>query len=746
MRSAIHVSLAAFLTFSIFSFWAAALPDRARAAPQARNQPTARAGSDTGDDAPARLLGDAFRAFQAQDFRTAHELAGRAARFGREHLRNRDYVLYVLAQSAFFLGNHQEALGHFRELTQESGSRFRDLARWRQADCLWQMGQNRAARTAYGKLVAEAAKQGRPDGDVGVARFRMAEALAREGKKRAAIDGFRAVLLEHPAHPLAARAEQRLVALGGARAARLDARDRIARAQELKRARQWHEAIAELAQIGDRELGDSKGEKAAEVRRERDYWTAMTLFSMRRRYADAGEILLRIYKEMGSRAAEALFHGARALSRADRDAEAITWYQRVVAEYPRSRWADEAQFLSGWLEFNMGNHAAGIPALETMLARYPGSRWTDAARWTLGFSHFLLGAHEQALPHFEVLARDGDRLVGGKGQYWHGRALQKLGRADQANRAYRVLVGRFPFSWYAHLARARLAEQGIAIEPFGDRPRDPADAAAIAEAVDESLARDALIRTADELLAAGLTVEAGVELRRGERGFLQRHDRPAAMAMLMDRYRRASNFNRPWMLAVVHGSARALDAPPRGRARVWWEHAYPLAYRALVEEWRELGNSPPYYLYAIMRKESGFDPHTVSYADAIGLLQMIPPTTRRVVGALGLTYTADLLYDPELNIKTGSWYIGRLFHKFARQVPLAAGSFNSGPRPVMRWIDAHGHRPIDELVELVPYRQTRGYMKKVTETYSRYLYLYEGIVYEQPLEVDANYVDNELTY
>ncbi len=159
-----------------------------------------------------------------------------------------------------------------------------------------------------------------------------------------------------------------------------------------------------------------------------------------------------------------------------------------------------------------------------------------------------------------------------------------------------------------------------------------------------------------------------------------------------------------------------------------------------------MGKNPPYYLYAIMRKESGFNPHTLSYADAIGLLQMIPPTTKRVVRSLDLEYDRDLLYDPELNIKTASWYIGRLLAKFKNQIPYGAGSYNCGPRPVMRWLDKHGERPADEFVELVPYRQTRGYMKKVTETYSRYLYLYEGTVYKQPLAVDRQYIKNELTY
>jgi soluble lytic murein transglycosylase len=241
-----------------------------------------------------------------------------------------------------------------------------------------------------------------------------------------------------------------------------------------------------------------------------------------------------------------------------------------------------------------------------------------------------------------------------------------------------------------------------------------------------------------------MTTEAGIELGRGEKGFLGRHPRSAGLAILMDRYRRAGNFNRPYQIADTAG--RALSAPAEGKARVWWEHAYPRAYRDFIERWQGLGKNPDYYLWAIMRKESGFNPHDLSYADAIGLLQMIPATTRRVCARLGLEYTGDLLYQPELNIRTGSWYIGHLLQKFKGQIPFGAGSFNSGPRPVMRWLDQNGDRPTDEVVELVPYLQTREYMKKVTENYARYVYLYTGRIYEQPLTVDKAYLADELTY
>lgn len=684
-----------------------------------------------GRASPAHTLGKAVRAFHSGSYQRAFALA---AKLQHAHLQNADYATYIAAQSAFLIGKHRAARDRFHALSKQSGSRFSAIAAWRFADCEWELGQVQSARKEYTKLIRGKLAD---VGDQGLARFRIAEAYRLDRTLDQALSAYREVLLRHPAHPLASRAEARLRELGGPEAAALSAGDRIARAKRLTADHRWHAAIAELRQIGD--------DISTTDRRKRDFWTGVTLFKMRRRYEDAGHLLLGVYKDMGSDAAYALFHGARALSRADFDPEAIRWYQRVVAEYPKSKWAAEAQFLSGWLEFNMGHYRAAVPYLEKMLESYSRSRWATEARWFLGFSHFLLGNYETAIGSFEKLAKLNDRLKGGRGRYWLARSMQKLGREKDAVRGYRELVGAFPFSWYALLSRARLKEQKIEIGVFGDDPRSSDRGTAIDQKVDERLAADPLIRAADELIAAGLPVEAGRELRRGEKAFLKRHDRAAALAMLLQRYKRAGNYNRPWYLAVVYGK-QALLAPPKGQGRVWWQYAYPLAYDDLIEKWRHLGNCPKYYLTSIMRKESGFDPHVRSYAEALGLLQMIPPTTRRVVRELDMHYSDDLLYDPELNIKVGSWYIGRLLSKFKHQIPIGAGSFNAGPRPWMRWLKENGEHPMDEFIELVSYRQARGYAKKVTETYARYLYLYEGVVYEQPLVVDREYVVNKITY
>lgn len=669
-------------------------------------------------------LGAAFQAYDANDLDAAR---AHLAKLDDAELQNRDYLLWLRGMVALRSGQPTEAGRAFEELAKLRSSRFAREVPWRLADVKWARGDREGAARAYEKLIA--ADRAGQVGDVGTAKFRIAE--TRRGK--AAIAAYRRLVIEHPAHPLAERAAERLVEL---RAPPLSVADRIERAKQLTSAHLWDEAVAELSAL------PAKLPKAQA--RARDYWLGKTLFKMRRRYGDAAKLLLGVYKQMGGNAAEAMFHGARALSRADKDDEAIVWYRKVVAAYPRTPWAAEAQFLSGWLEFNQGRYQKAIAPLERTLAKYGKTKWVDDALWYLGMSHYFLGQWDQARTRLAALARRGGKLEGGKGMYWLARIDERLGDKQAAIEGYTATAKRYPFSWYALLSHARLRGLGVELPPFGEAkpaPRGPK----LAAKVDESLAKDELIRRADELIAAGLRTDAGYELQRGERAFLRRHDRSAAFAMLLDRYRKAGNFNRPWMLAVVyHGGA--LNGPPEGDARRWWEHAYPRAYQHLIEQHQALGKNPPGYLYSIMRKESGFDPHVLSYADAQGLLQMIPATTRRVAKELGLPYDAGRLYDPAYNVQTASWYIGKLLQKFKGQVPLGAGSFNSGPRPVMRWLDAYGDREIDELVELVPYTQTREYMKKVTENFARYQYLYGGTVYEQPLTVDKEYLDDRLTY
>jgi soluble lytic murein transglycosylase len=675
-------------------------------------------------------LGRGYRLFVDGDYAGARK---ELRQIDAARVHNPDYVLYLLAQSELLSGDAAAARAHFQKVALLAG-RFQVLARWRIADCDYAAGRLDDAARAYEAVLPSSNDLVEP----AVARFRIAESLERRGAATAAAAAYRKVYVGEPLHPLAERALARLQAL--APDAPVTPAERVARARTLSLARAWPRALDELALLG--------AEAPPAVRDDADYWIGITHFKMRREYDVAADKLLGVWARLPTdeRRADALFHGARAQSRADRDDEAQKGYREVVARFPRARVAAEASFLIGWLDFNRGRYPEAIPSLEETLRRYGGSAFAADARWFLGFSRWLSGDQAGALADFERLAADnkGGALSGGKGAYWRGRALEALGRHDEALAAWRALVDDAPFSYYALQARVRLKERGVELGPFGARGRATAPPIAT---MDAKLSQDPLILRADELEAAGLTVEAGVELRRGEADFIKRYGAARALPLLFDRYARGSNFHRPHQLAETwSGGALRIDPQADATARAWWEQVYPRAYRAYIEKYAPSGENPPYYLYAIMQKESEYNPHDVSYADAIGLLQMIPPTSRRVAERIDTPYTDDVLYDPEGNIRFGAWYIGHLLKKFKGQIAIGAGSYNAGPRAMMKWLVKNGARPLDEFVELCPYTQTREYMKKALDIYARYVYLYAHEDYLPAAVVDAAPLDDGIDY
>ena len=439
----------------------------------------------------------------------------------------------------------------------------------------------------------------------------------------------------------------------------------------------------------------------------------MTKFHMRRDYPTAGALLLGAVDHLsGDKAASAQFHGARALSRVDRDDEAIAGYRKVITQFPHSRFAPEAQYLSGWLEYNRGRFRESIPAFEATLKNFGSSAFADDAAWSLAFAHFLLGDAAEAAAGFDRYGRlpptgIASDEIAGRVKYWRARGKEKAGQQAEAEAMYRDLA-RQPFSFYGLLARARLKQAGHP-EPLA-LPVKKVDVAAPSKPL-----REPSIARATELIEAGLNVEAGEELEQNEKEILKHLGGDKALPWLIDLYKRAGNYHRVYRLGESRGAAALGADPLRDEGtRAMWEAAYPRAYQPLVDKYSAAANNPELFLYAIMRKESGFDPHDVSYADARGLLQMIPPTSTQVAAGIGEPFFADQLYEPEINVHLGALYIGQLYGKFGRELQLTAGAYNGGPRMMARWCEQNRKYPTDEFVELIAFPQTREYVKRVT--------------------------------
>ncbi|HJL17850.1 MAG TPA: lytic transglycosylase domain-containing protein [Sandaracinaceae bacterium LLY-WYZ-13_1] len=539
--------------------------------------------------------------------------------------------------------------------------------------------------------------------DLFAARFEYAEALARTGARDEAIEVLTALIVERVEHPQAPRAEAALTQLRGGEPPELSFTQRMRRAERWMDVRRYDEALAELEAAG-----------RPDTRARRRIWLhlkGMALYRERHSYAEAAEVLARSAALGGAHAAEDQFHAARALSRADRDLEAVRDYRRFVREHPEHRRAPEATYLAAWLELRHGRAARGERQMRRfsrsrLARRAPGLR--RAATWQLALRAFERERHRAAARLFDRYADLGDGpLVRARGLYWRGRAHHERGDHERAAASYRAALEVEPLHWYALLARQRLAALGEEVPPpFPDAPA-PGEAPDVEPALPEA---------ARFYAALGLRADAREALRATDRAIRAEHGLEAVVAA----YRRLGEPSR--LVRLVGGPSTTRRHARPGPADRWrWDAAYPRPWPSEARTAASSVGLTPAHLYAVMRQESGFDPDAVSYADAIGLMQLLPRTAAQVAQGLGLELRREMLFDPAINMRLGAAYVGGLAERFG--VPLAFAAYNAGGHNVQRWLDARGRTELDLFVEHIPFRQTRNYIRRVTTHLAHYRYL-----------------------
>ena len=131
-------------------------------------------------------------------------------------------------------------------------------------------------------------------------------------------------------------------------------------------------------------------------------------------------------------------------------------------------------------------------------------------------------------------------------------------------------------------------------------------------------------------------------------------------------------------------------------------------------------------VYAVIRTESGFDSSAVSAVGAIGLMQLMPDTFRWISDdLLRERLASSMAYDPETNIRYGTYLLKRLYDRYG-DWNAALAAYNAGPGRVDDWLkdaqytDSSGHLIPDR----IPIAETRNYVNKVQSTAQVYTRLY----------------------
>ncbi|MGE5085207.1 MAG: lytic transglycosylase domain-containing protein, partial [Bacillota bacterium] len=169
----------------------------------------------------------------------------------------------------------------------------------------------------------------------------------------------------------------------------------------------------------------------------------------------------------------------------------------------------------------------------------------------------------------------------------------------------------------------------------------------------------------------------------------------------------------------------AMENAPQLRRQEFLKIGYPEVFSAFYKKEGERYGLDPVLLRSLTRQESGFNMTAISSSNALGLMQMIPPTAQDTAKKLGMKVNLpDDMFRPEVNIPMGSYYISQMLGQFGNNVPFALAAYNAGPYRLKKWIDARAEissvltqpssAPGDELwIDELPWNETSFYVKAI---------------------------------
>lgn len=159
---------------------------------------------------------------------------------------------------------------------------------------------------------------------------------------------------------------------------------------------------------------------------------------------------------------------------------------------------------------------------------------------------------------------------------------------------------------------------------------------------------------------------------------------------------------------------------------------FPLEYRDLVIKYANENELDPILVFSIIKAESNFDPEATSHKNARGLMQIIDNTGIWAADTMGIEdFRVEYLYDPEVNIKIGCWYLKSLrneIYKYNGEMnnDLVLAAYNGGIGNVQKWLKDKKYSISGKSLDKIPFRETENYVRKVNNYRKIYERLYRN--------------------
>lgn len=383
-----------------------------------------------------------------------------------------------------------------------------------------------------------------------------------------------------------------------------------------------------------------------------------------------------------SDAAKALWIAGRSAYYRSEKAEARRYWEKITVSYPKSNYELEANFAIGISYLREKDKGLAAKFLEKVIAR--------------GESELALSAH-----------------------FWLWRLFKETEEA-RAQREYTAMQTSYPLTYYAMKARALEEGQLKLWMPEVSKVKNTQRYFTETQSL--------LYRQLQAFIEGGWSDSVAVI-----RGSLYSPRLPYDNMFHAAIASKAKDF-----FTAISLSKTAFDRDPSLISQDHLGLVFPRIYEDTIKAQADKRGISPYLVQALIRQESSFRTDVTSPSNARGLMQMIPLTANEI--AKDLRYRSfrsqEQLFDPELNIAFGTYYIRKLVRAFRGHIPAALAAYNAGIGRMRRWFRSREFTesynsqipdgPFAELwIDELPWDETRFYVKAVLRNYLLYQLLAE---------------------
>jgi soluble lytic murein transglycosylase len=469
--------------------------------------------------------------------------------------------------------------------------------------------------------------------------------------------------------------------------------------------------------------------------------------------------------------------------RAGRQAKAEEIINNIIKNLSSSSKLNEMKFQKAFLFYQTKRYAEAVAILDKLIPQHKShsrkakSVEYDELTWLRAWCYYLNRNYEMAEFYFKENSKwTRDKA---KNKYWLAQSQWALGNQLVALEQFQqlatpILTGRY-FNYYNHLAWLRFeAYKKVAISDvmktqlstirFGrgqyllpDMTSKPEDLVSKYQSYIENFESEddgsiALVNQENSVLESneteGIKVNSSEALkaelvwadnlsRWGYRDLAKWHlyeveknlKTKSDVIPLAQYYLDNQFYNRAIQLMqrVGNVSSKKLNLKEE---EILWKSLFPQAFEARTKDEAEKQKINKYLVWSIMKAETQFKVDAISPVGAVGLMQFMPYTSKKVALILKDDFSPEKLFDPEFAIKYGASYLKKLSDELGEQINLVAAGYNGGPHRVKLWMrnfkDANNYNlDNDEFIEHIPFSETRTYVKRVINFYLAYQKLYD---------------------